>query len=131
MSRNEHTFKKWDSLKRDIVTRLRGRSVIVAGELVCLAPDGRARFHRLLFRREAAFFMAFDLLELDGEDLHELPLIERKRRLRRLIPRESSRLKYVDHIAGRHRALFAAACLRASSRSGRTVRTSVVWRHPG
>ena len=56
--------------------------------------------------------MAFDLLELDGEDLRELPLIERKRRLRSVIPRESSRLRYVDHVGGRGCALFAAACRR-------------------
>ena len=30
-------------------------------------------------------FYAFDLLWLDGEDMRGLPLIERKRRLRRLI----------------------------------------------
>lgn len=56
--------------------------------------------------------MAFDLVELDGEDLRESPLIERKRQLRRLIPAKASRLRYVDHIAGRGRALFAAACRR-------------------
>lgn len=54
----------------------------------------------------------FDLIELDGEDLRDLPLIERKRRLRRLIPREPARLRYVDHIVGRGRALFATACRR-------------------
>ena len=30
---------------------------------------------------------AFDLIELDGSDLRDLPLIERKRRLARLIGR--------------------------------------------
>ena len=112
ISRNGNPFKQWDTLKRDIAATLRGRSAILDGELVCLAPDGRARFHRLMFRCEAPFYMAFDLLELDGEDLREFPQLERKRQLRRLIPRESSRLRYVDHITGRGCALFAAACRR-------------------
>ena len=55
MSRNGHPFKQWDTLKHDIVAILRGRSAILDGELACLAPDGRARFHRLMFRREAPF----------------------------------------------------------------------------
>jgi ATP-dependent DNA ligase len=33
---------------------------------------------------------AFDLIELEGEDLRDLPLIERKRRLARLIGRAST-----------------------------------------
>lgn len=112
MSRNGHPFGQWETLKRNIAATLHGHSATLDGELVCLAPDGRPRFHRLVFRRDAPFFMAFDLLELDGEDLRELPLIERKRQLRRLIPAEASRLRYVDHIVGRGRALFAAACRR-------------------
>jgi ATP-dependent DNA ligase len=34
----------------------------------------------VLFRREWPFFMAFDLLAVDGEDLRTLPLLARKRR---------------------------------------------------
>jgi hypothetical protein len=34
---------------------------------------------------------AFDLIEHDGEDLHDLPLIERKRRLAKLIDRPTPR----------------------------------------
>lgn len=86
MSHNGHPFTQWDTLKRDLAGTLRGHSATLDGELVCLAPGARPRFHSLMFRPEAPFFMAFDLLELDGEDPRELPLIERKRRLRRLVP---------------------------------------------
>ena len=40
MSRNGHPFGQWDTLKRDLAATLRGHSVILDGELVCLAPDG-------------------------------------------------------------------------------------------
>jgi ATP-dependent DNA ligase len=56
------------------------------------------------------FFYAFDLLVLNGKDVRGLPLIERKRRLRKLIPPERSRLLYVDHIEGNGCALFDAVC---------------------
>jgi ATP-dependent DNA ligase len=35
-------------------------------------------------------FIAFDLLWLNGEDLRELPLVERKRRLKRQLARRSN-----------------------------------------
>ena len=58
------------------------------------------------------YFYAFDLLSLEGEDLRHLPLVERKRRLKRIMPDIESRLLYVDHMPERGRALFDAACER-------------------
>ncbi len=37
------------------------------------------------------YFYAFDLLYVDGVDLRDLPLVERKAKLRKLIPRKPSR----------------------------------------
>ena len=47
---------------------------------------------------------------MDGEDLRDWPLIERKRRLRQLIPSVPTRLLYVDHIKFRGRDFFQVAC---------------------
>jgi ATP-dependent DNA ligase len=59
---------------------------ILDGELACLGADGRSQFFELMRRRrQDVIFYAFDLLRHDGEDLRQLPLVERKRRLRRLI----------------------------------------------
>jgi bifunctional non-homologous end joining protein LigD len=50
------------------------------------------------------------LLGVDGgEELREWPLIERKRRLRQLIPSVPTRLLYVDHVGGRGRDFFRVA----------------------
>ena len=57
-----------------------------------------------------SYFYAFDLLAVDGEDLQEWPLAERKRRLRRLIPSVPTRLLYVDHVEARGRDFFQVAC---------------------
>ena len=64
----------------------------------------------MLFRRDWPFFYAFDLLAVDGEDLREWPLIERKRRLRQLISSVPTRLLYVDHGTGRGERLLQIAC---------------------
>ena len=50
------------------------------------------------------------MLFLNGEDLRDLPLIERKAWFKRLLRRKKSRIFYVDHIETRGRALFDRAC---------------------
>jgi len=89
---------------------VRANGAVLDGEIVCLDADGRSNFHKLLFRRDWPYFYAFDLLAVDGEDLHERPLLERKRRLRAIMPRIESRLLYVDHVlecgAALHREAF-------------------------
>lgn len=40
------------------------------------------------------------MLCLDGEDLRHLPLIERKLRLRSVLPRQGDRLLYCDYVDG-------------------------------
>ena len=57
-------------------------------------------------------FAAFDALSIDGEDLRAWPLVERKRRLRAIMPRMMSRLLYLDHVDGRGVDLFREVCQR-------------------
>ena len=64
-----------------------------------------------MFRREWPYFYAFDLLELDGEDLRARPLLERKRRLAKIIPYDfDTRLRLLGHVPGRGRDLFRLVC---------------------
>jgi bifunctional non-homologous end joining protein LigD len=57
------------------------------------------------------FMPAWDLLWLDGEDLRQLPLVERKRRLRRLI-KGHAELLFADQIQGSGTELYKAICAR-------------------
>jgi len=110
VSRRGHVFKQWPQLAEELAHTVKADHAVLDGEIVCLQPDGRSDFNKLLFRRDWPFFFAFDLLTIDGEDLRGLPLLARKRALRRLMPRHDSRLRYVDHLQGRGRELFALAC---------------------
>src|SRR5207245_10545163 len=83
---------------------------VLDGEIVCLDGNGKQSFRDLLFRRGEPRFMAFDILWDDGEDLRNLPLIERKERLRGLVRIGSERLLYCDHIEGDGHGLFRLAC---------------------
>jgi bifunctional non-homologous end joining protein LigD len=86
VSRNGNDFKIFHDLCRGLADALHRRGTILDGEIVCLDNQGRTQFRDLLFRRGTARFYAFDLLFLNGKDLRLLPLIERKLRLRELVP---------------------------------------------
>jgi bifunctional non-homologous end joining protein LigD len=47
---------------------------------------------------------------LNGRDMRQLPLVERKARLKTIMPRVQSRIRYVDHIAGSGSAFYRAVC---------------------
>jgi bifunctional non-homologous end joining protein LigD len=63
---------------------------VIDGELVALDKEGVSHFQLLqnALRREAKLqYCAFDLMFLDGEDLRGLTLLERKKRLKAILPR--------------------------------------------
>jgi len=58
---------------------------VIDGEIIFLDGEGRPQFYEVMRRRTPLCFAAFDLLSLDGRDLRGLPLVERKRALRKLV----------------------------------------------
>ncbi len=90
------------------------RSALIDGEAVLLDGNGRSSFQALQGALKGApssiDYFAFDLLELDGEDLTGLPLTERKARLREIIPEDHDRLRYSDHIVGNGEKLLHNFC---------------------
>jgi len=77
ISRRGYRFPKFTLLAEELAHAMRVRSAILDGEVVCLGPDGRSRFYDLLFRRDWPYFVAFDALMIDDEDLTGWPLLER------------------------------------------------------
>ena len=90
------------------------RSALIDGEAVVILPDGRTSFQALQAALKdgtgAIDYFAFDLLELDGEDLTRLPLTERKAKLEALLGKGRGHLHYSDHITGRGAELFDKFC---------------------
>jgi bifunctional non-homologous end joining protein LigD len=89
---------------------------LLDGEVCIVLPDGRTSFQMLqnAFSGAASdgtlVYFVFDLLRADGERLQSLPLVERKARLKKLIGRRTSRLRYAAHVDGDGRAFFNQAC---------------------
>jgi bifunctional non-homologous end joining protein LigD len=93
---------------------LKVRSALIDGEAVVMDDAGRSSFQALQGALKGApgtiDFIAFDLLALDGEDLTRMPLIERKKKLREIIPEGNARIRYSDHIVGNGEKLLHSFC---------------------
>jgi bifunctional non-homologous end joining protein LigD len=107
----------WSERFPTIVTeaaKLNVGSALLDGEAVVLDADGRSSFQALQGALKGApasiVYFAFDLLELDGEDLTDLSLVERKERLEAILPRKSTVLRYSDHIQGNGEKLLHNFC---------------------
>lgn len=92
--------------------RLRVGSALIDGEAVILDADGRSNFQALQAALKDGVrdlvFIAFDLLELDGEDIAGLAQVDRKRRLSALLADASDVIRYSEHIEGGGETLFDA-----------------------
>ena len=100
VSRNSQILKRWPQLSEEIAHAVRAHSAVLDGET------------DLLFGREWPYFVAFDVLSINGKDLRDLPLHERKRRLARIMPWVESRLILLEPIERHGRRLFELACER-------------------
>jgi bifunctional non-homologous end joining protein LigD len=110
ISRKQIVYKRFAALSTAMAA-LPVSNAILDGEIVALGPDGRSQFAELMRRSQVVIFYAFDLLWHDGEDLRPLPLVERKRRLRRLIKGRAG-LMFAEQIQGSGVELFQAICAR-------------------
>ncbi len=108
VSRKGNTYQRF----KDLSKVLSGvpHETVLDGELVCLDEEGQTLFYDLMFNRAPAHFYAFDILWLDGEDLRDRPILERKEILQGVISESPQRLLYVDHIKEQGEQLFDLIC---------------------
>lgn len=109
-SRNSHDVTKSYAPIEEAFSKL-SRDALIDGELVVLDESGVSQFQLLQQYAETPaplYYYAFDLLFLDGKDLRGEPLLERKKLLKKILPK-SRRIRYSDHIKESGRAFFRAA----------------------
>jgi bifunctional non-homologous end joining protein LigD len=96
----------------EAVARLRAASVILDGEAVACGDDGVPSFDRLRYRHHdgAVFLYAFDLLELNGDNLRHEPFEVRKSTLASVVAKAGAGLRLNEHIEGDGPTVFAHAC---------------------
>jgi bifunctional non-homologous end joining protein LigD len=94
------------------VARLRSRSCIIDGEAVACDDNGMPSFDRIRYRRHDAsvFLYAFDLIELNGDDLRREPIETRKATLASVLRRAVPGVRMNEHIEADGPTVFAYAC---------------------
>ncbi|WP_354067402.1 DNA ligase [Bradyrhizobium sp. OAE829] len=92
--------------------RLRPQSFLIDGEAVICRPDGVSDFDALRVGRRAheVTLAAFDLIELQADDLRKEPLFNRKQRLARLLSGGPDAIVYNEHITHDGPTVFEHAC---------------------
>lgn len=88
---------------------------VIDGELVALDENGISHFQLLqnaLRRQAKLLYCAFDLMFQNGEDLRAMPLIERKKRLKAILP------KHRLVAFSRHRKTFGTKFFEEAARKG-------------
>src|SRR2546421_3414767 len=96
----------------ETLARLRSRSCIIDGEAVACDDNGVASFNLIRYRRhdDSTFLYAFDLIELNGDDLRRDPLEVRKATLASIVAKASRGIRFNEHMEGDGPTVFAHAC---------------------
>ena len=107
-SRRHLAYDQFDSLRLALREQVECRDAVLDGEIVALDRQGRPDVRELGRAGAALAYAVFDILWLDGEDLRDLPLSDRKRRLDIAVPANTAHAMKVLSIAGDGMALFRA-----------------------
>jgi bifunctional non-homologous end joining protein LigD len=111
VSRNQRDLSRRFPELQVIAKSIKASSAIIDGEIVAIDEDGAQCFEQLQNHRRDCFiiYFGFDLLFLNGESLTEMPLLERKAKLKRILPKSlAGRVRFTDHVVDRGLDLFAA-----------------------
>jgi bifunctional non-homologous end joining protein LigD len=111
-SRPGNDFTRRFPLIVETLARLRSRSCIIDGEAVACDDNGVASFDLVRHHRanDRIFLYAFDLIELNGDDLRRDPLEVRKATLRSMLAKAGLGLRFNEHLEGDGPTVFAHAC---------------------
>jgi bifunctional non-homologous end joining protein LigD len=90
------------------------KTAYIDGELCGVRADGVTSFELMQQSSDAGYgglvHFAFDLLELNGENVARLPLLQRKERLAQLLQDPPAGVVYSEHEGGDGEAFRSAAC---------------------
>jgi bifunctional non-homologous end joining protein LigD len=99
LSRNKIDFGAKFPEIMESIGDLDAQDVVLDGEIVALDEKGRSSFQLLQAydmgqKRPPIFYYAFDILRLNGRDLKNLPLAERKSKLEKLLTNPPGVIRY-------------------------------------
>ena len=112
LTRHGNDFTSRFPLAVAAVAALSAHSFLLDGEAIVTNDRGLAVFDLIRHKRhgEDAVLIAFDLIELDGEDLRRTPIEQRKRKLAKLVRRPLAGIVLNEVFEGDGDILFTHAC---------------------
>ena len=112
LTRNGHDFAGRFPLAAAAVAALSARSCLIDGEAIVTDQNGLAVFDLIRgYRSNAtAVLCAFDLLEMDGEDLRREPIETRKSTLKSLVRRKHEGIAFNAHFIADGAIVYRQAC---------------------
>jgi bifunctional non-homologous end joining protein LigD len=102
--------ERFENVAKELVKALKTPDCVVDGEVCALDEEGRPSFSAMQQHKPGTpiVYYVFDLLEVDGEPIIDLPLSERRGRLEQLLDKRNRTVKFSDSF-GDGRALLAEA----------------------
>jgi bifunctional non-homologous end joining protein LigD len=112
ISRNGHDLTYRFPLVAAAMAQLPVNSCLIDGEAIVCDDNGLAVFQliRNLRRGNAAMLCAFDLIKVDGKDLRQEPIEDRKLALRKLLGKSHPGIAYNRHFDVEGAIVFKNAC---------------------
>jgi bifunctional non-homologous end joining protein LigD len=131
-SRNGLSFESKYAEVVQALEKIKHRAVL-DGEIVVLNQKGDPSFQLLqhypdIEAPHALVYYIFDLLELNGKKMYQVPLLERKKTLKKIIPK-SELLRYSDHVADNGQDFFKVVIQRGME--GMMAKRKDSLYHPG
>jgi len=110
-SRNGNSFNNQYPIVYNELKKLK-HDMVLDGEVVIINEEGKSDFQKLQHYEDNTqypiCYYVFDLLFLNGQNIRELPLTQRKELLKKALPKNAV-IKYSDHIMAKGKDFFAAA----------------------
>jgi bifunctional non-homologous end joining protein LigD len=108
--RDQDYTERFSNVARELVKALKTPDCVVDGEVCALDEEGRPSFSAMQQAKAGTpiVYYVFDLLEVDGEPIIELPLSERRARLRKLLDGRNHTVQFSQPFDD-GRALYEAA----------------------
>jgi bifunctional non-homologous end joining protein LigD len=111
ISRNQKPFTEKYAPVTTTLTDLNIEAVL-DGEIVAVDEQGLANFQALQNWQNTPVrlqYFVFDILWLNGLNITNVPLIQRKKILQQILPTENEVIKYSDHVVGKGNEFFDVA----------------------
>lgn len=114
-TRNELNWTHFFPHLLNAVEKIKVSDAILDGEVVLIDNDGKTNFQNLQNTLKSKSdkglkYYVFDILYLNGTDLREEPLIERKKILKKLLNNSSKEIIFNDHIFEEGEDFFQITC---------------------